>query len=114
MTTRARRTAIVLLAAALVGAGRSAATAQMHEPDAAAVVAFTELVDAYRDRASLKVHTTVTIELTQGGVTSDSRKTEADFVLGPAGTGIVELRGFTCYVGNDRLVAVRPEPALCR
>ncbi len=106
MTTRARRIAIVLLAAALVGSGRSAATAQMHEPDAAAVAAFTELVDAYRDRPSLKVHTTVAIELTQGGVTSDSRKAEADFVLGPAGTGVVKLRGFTCYVGGDRLVAV--------
>ena len=51
MTTRARRIAIVLLAAALVGAGRSAATAQMHEPDASAVEAFTELVDTYRLRS---------------------------------------------------------------
>lgn len=106
MTTRAHHTATVLLAATLISAGESVATAQLHEPDTDAVEAFTELVDAYRLRPALKVHTTVMIELTQGGVTSDSRKVDAEFLLGPAGTGIVELRGFTCYVGGGRLVAV--------
>ncbi len=106
MTTRARRNANALLAVALVGAGEHVAAGQMHEPDADAVRAFTELVDAYRGRPALKVHTTVTIKLSQVGVTSDSREVEADFVLGPAGTGIVELRGFTCFLGDGRLVAV--------
>jgi len=106
MTTRARRIANALLAAALVGGGGSVATAQMHEPDAAAAAAFKELVDAYRRRSSLTVHTTVTIELSQGGVTSDSRTSEAQFILGPVGTGVIELRGFTCLLADGRIVAV--------
>jgi len=104
MSTSFRIAASSLMAVAVSGAGT--ATGQSHEPDRDAVKAFTRLVEAYRHRASLSVHTTITVEITQDGVTSESRDVEGDFLLGPDGMGVVELRGFTCYVGGGRLVMV--------
>ena len=80
MSTPVRIVAAALFAVAVSGSGT--ATGQAHEPDREAVKAFTSLVDAYRGRAALTVHTTITVELSQAGTTSESRDVEADFLLG--------------------------------
>ncbi len=82
------------------------AAGQAHEADPDAARAFKSLVDAYHRRPALDVHTVVKVELSQGGVTASSNEVEADFVLGQDRTGIVRIRGFTCYIADGRITAV--------
>jgi len=82
------------------------AAGQAHEADPEAARAFKKLVEAYHRRPALDVHTVVKVELSQGGVTAISNEVEADFVLGRDRTGVLQLRGFTCYVGDGRIAAV--------
>ena len=100
--TMSARTATLL--AALFMTPYAAGQAHVADPDAAR--AFKKLVDAYHHRPALDVHTVVKIELSQGGVTANSNEVEADFVLGQDRTGIVQMRGFTCYIGGGRIAAV--------
>jgi thiol-disulfide isomerase/thioredoxin len=93
-----------LVAAALIVTQYAAG--QAHEADAQAARAFKKLVDAYHSRPALDVHTKVIVELSQGGVAANSNEVEADFLLGKDRTGIVQIRGFTCYVGGGRIAAV--------
>ncbi len=82
------------------------AAGQAHVADPGAARAFKALVDAYHRRPALGVQTVVKIELSQDGVTANSSEVEADFVLGPDRTGIVRMRGFTCYIADGRITAV--------
>jgi hypothetical protein len=82
------------------------AAGQAHEADAEAAAAFKKLVDAYHRRPALDVHTKVKVELSQGGVAANSNEVEADFVLGRDRTGVVQIRGFTCYISDGRIAAV--------
>jgi thiol-disulfide isomerase/thioredoxin len=82
--------------------------------DPAALKAFTELIQSYRQRPALTVKSTVKIELKQGDITSSSGnsqvKAECTFgsppptpdnrAPGPAThrPAIVKIRGFTCYI----------------
>ena len=100
--TMSARTAILLGALFMT----PYAAGQAHEADPDAARAFKSLVDAYHRRPALDVHTVVKVELSQGGVTASSNEVEADFVLGQDRTGIVRMRGFTCYIGGGRIAAV--------
>ncbi len=100
--TMSARTATLLAALFMT----PCAAGQTHVADPAAARAFKSLVDAYHRRPALDVHTVVKIELSQDGVTANSNEVEADFVLVRDRTGIVQIRGFTCYIADGRITAV--------
>jgi thiol-disulfide isomerase/thioredoxin len=99
--TRIVLPALAILAIAGIGAG-----AQSPDPDANAMAAFKEMVDAYRARPALTVKATVKIGLKQGETVAREQEVSAEFILAPSKTGIVKLRGFTCYMANGELNAI--------
>jgi thiol-disulfide isomerase/thioredoxin len=100
------RAHLLLPAIVCLGGTWSVAPGQAHEPDREALGALKEIVGAYRKRPALEIETTVGIVLEQEGVESDRREVKATFTLGRNRTGVVMLRGFTCFVGGGRLAAV--------
>lgn len=81
-----------------------AASGQDENPEAAD--AFRKMIETYRKRPALKVRTSVSIELTQGGMTSEGSEIEATFLFGRDRQALVTLRGFTCLLTNGELIAV--------
>jgi hypothetical protein len=100
------RTALVMLVIAMCA---MSAAAQFHEADPEARQAFAEMIEAYRQRPGLTVHTHVAIELREGDVSGQSTGVEATFILGQNRTGVVKLRGFTVYLGDGRIHAVHDD-----
>ncbi|MHC4415436.1 MAG: TlpA family protein disulfide reductase [Planctomycetota bacterium] len=103
MTLRARAVLPVLAGLSLISAR---ALPQAHDPEPEALQAFTEMIAAYRERPALKVKTTVTIELAEGEQRSRRPEVVGEFLLGRDRMGVVEIRGFRCYLGQGVLVAV--------
>jgi thiol-disulfide isomerase/thioredoxin len=97
------RNALVSLTLA---AAAVAAVAQSPEPDPQAMEAFKSLVGAYRARPALTIKTTVKIGLKQGDTSANEREVTAEFILAPKKTGVVKIRGYTCYLVNGTITAI--------
>ena len=98
------RTLILML---VIAAGATVpAVAQSHEPDPDAMKAWTEFVEAFRERDGLGVQTEVLVELQEGDIVSTGDTITAEFVFGPDRHGLVKLNGFTCALGDGEFVAV--------
>ena len=96
------RAAVVALLASV--AMHSVAIAQEEseiKPDAAALKAFTEIVQSYRSRPALTVKSTVKIELAEGAADARGSEVKGEFVFGPGRRAVVKLNGFTCYLNHD-------------
>ncbi|MHC5022631.1 MAG: TlpA family protein disulfide reductase [Planctomycetota bacterium] len=96
---------VSLLATAAAALITVPAPAQFHEFDAEALKAFDELVQAYRARPALIVKATVKVEIGEGEVTSKGPEVTAEFTLGRDRTGVVKLRGYTCYLSEGTVTA---------
>ncbi len=97
--------AAVLTLAVLVAAA-TPVSAQSPEPDPAAMKAFKELIEAYRQRPVLTVRSTGSIELTQGDAHSDGEPVEAEITFTNGGQCLVKLKGYRCYLGGGMLEVV--------
>ncbi|MEM7228522.1 MAG: TlpA disulfide reductase family protein [Planctomycetota bacterium] len=82
------------------------ASGQSHEADPAAMKAFQELIEAYRDQPGLTVKSTVALEIQEGDIISEGDVIEAEFMLGQERQGIVKLRGFECYLSDGTFAAI--------
>ncbi|MCZ6612277.1 MAG: TlpA disulfide reductase family protein [Planctomycetota bacterium] len=100
------RTGLVLVGFVGLALASPHAFAQVHDPDAQALKAFTEMIDAYRKRPALTVRTKVNVQLSQGEATSKGPQVEAEFILGKGRVGVVKFRGFTCYLNDGKLAAI--------
>jgi thiol-disulfide isomerase/thioredoxin len=87
------------------------AVGQAPTPNADAEKAFETMVKAHRERPALTVKTKVKVELASGGVTGTSTSEDATFILGPKRTGVVTIKGFTCYLADGKFVAVNEATA---
>jgi thiol-disulfide isomerase/thioredoxin len=92
-------TAIVAFAG--LAATQPQTLAQSPDPDPAALKAFSEMVQAWRDMPALGVKTTVKIEMLQGDAAASSDEITGEFVFGKNRHAVIKLRGFTCYLSKD-------------
>ncbi len=105
MTTRA---AALLLSAAASAASATGVLAQIEgapPADPAAAKALQEVVDGYRARPAIRVTTTLSREVVEGDVSARGDEVEA-VLTRSGGAGIVQLRGFTCWVDGATFSAV--------
>ena len=104
-----RQANVVLFALALGMSLASLASAQQHEPDPKAVKAFESLIKSYRTRPALTVRTTVTVEIEQGGTSSQGQEVSAELTMSKDRKGIFKLRGFECYIQDGTVNAIHAE-----
>lgn len=104
-----RQANVVLFALALSMSMASLASAQQHEPDPKAVKAFESLIKAYRTRPALTVRTTVTVEIEQGGTSSQGQEVSAELTMTSDRKGIFKLRGFECHIQDGTVSAIHEE-----
>ncbi len=108
MSMMTKRAAAMLLSGAIAGTGPPAARGQLEgvpPSDPAAAKALQDIVDGYRARPAIKVTTTLTREIVEGDVSSQGEPVEARFSSSGA-LGVVQLRGFTCWVDGTTFSAV--------
>ena len=83
----------------------SMARGQAHEPDPAALKAFEELLNGYRQRPALAVKEKIEIGLNQDGAESRGGEKVCDILLVPGAGGRVVLNGFTCHLHDGMVYA---------
>src|SRR5262245_35370271 len=96
-------------AAALVAAVPATLAAPQddaHPADPKATAAFAEVIKAYRALPALKVKEKLVVELAQGDMKSKQPEIVLELTAGPKRSGVVKLRGFTCWLKDGHLTAI--------
>ena len=102
--------ALVIATVVLVGGAVSYGQSDgMFEADPAAAKEFKQLVSSYRNRPALTVKTTMKLKLVEGELSSDVDEVKAEFTYSRGGSGILKLRGFTCYFQDGLFTAIHDE-----
>ncbi len=101
LTYATARSLLVLCAFALCVQASSA-----QDIDADAAAAFEKMVTSHRERPALGVKTTITVELTQGDMTSSSDEVVAEFLFGKNRKALITLRGYQCLLSEGELIGL--------
>lgn len=100
---------LTMLLIAAFGLLPTTAAMQFHDPDDEAVEAFTQMIEAYRERAAFTVESVVEVELEHDGLRASSGKHQATFTLGKGPRGVAHIREFTCYLSPGEMIAVHKD-----
>lgn len=103
------RTARYTLAALITLAVSPLALGQFHDANPAAAEAFAEMIRTYRERPSLKVTTSVAIEVAQGDMEARSSEVHAEFTFGRDKAAIVKVRDLQCFLSGNTINVVHGE-----
>lgn len=76
-----------------------------HEFDPDATKAFEQMIEAHRALPGLTVRSTVTIEIMEGDIASNTSGVQAEFTLTSDKRGLVKLRGFHVHVAEGNVWA---------
>ena len=109
MKIRLSNVLVIATVVLLGGAVSSGQSDGMFERDPAAAKEFKQLVSSYRNRPGLTVKTTMKLKLVEGELSSDTGEVQAEFTYSRGGSGIVKLRGFTCYFKDGQFAAIHEE-----
>lgn len=82
---------------------------QFHEADPAAKEALASSLKKYRELPAIDVETTVRIGLRQGDIEASGDEVKARIFITRERRGLVEIRGFTCRVGNGEVTVTHEQ-----